>query len=51
MIPHHEGAVRMSENALRFSLCQELQPILTSITSTQKAGIQKMEHLLRCMRT
>lgn len=51
MIPHHEGAVRMSENALRFSLCQELPPILTSITSTQKAGIQKMEHLLRCMRT
>lgn len=27
MIPHHRGAVQMSENALRFPICPELRPI------------------------
>lgn len=47
MIPHHQGAIRMSENALRFPICPELKPILQSIITSQKAGVREMECLLR----
>ena len=46
MIPHHRGAVLMSENALRFRLCPELVPLLDAIIVTQKEGIQQMQQLL-----
>ena len=48
MIPHHQGAIRMSENALRFPICPDLVPILQSIITTQKKGVREMERLLRC---
>lgn len=46
MIPHHKGAIRMSENALRSPLCPELVPILNAIITSQKQGIRKMQRLL-----
>lgn len=46
MIPHHEGAVHMSENALRYCICPELVPILNAIITSQTEGIQKMQRLL-----
>ncbi len=46
MIPHHRGAVQMSENALRFRLCPELIPLLDAIIVSQKEGIQQMQQLL-----
>lgn len=46
MIPHHRGAVHMSENALRFPLCPELIPILETIIAQQKQGILQMQKLL-----
>ena len=49
MIPHHEGAVRMSENALCFPLCPELVPILSRIIVSQKKGVREMKRLLRCV--
>lgn len=49
MIPHHRGAIRMCENALRFCICCGLGPILESIISSQSRGIQEMERLLSCM--
>ncbi|MDE5854154.1 MAG: DUF305 domain-containing protein [Ruminococcus sp.] len=51
MIPHHEGAVRMSENTLRFNICPELKPILNSIIISQCRDIRQMSSLagrLRC---
>ena len=48
MIPHHEGAVRMSENALRYPICPELIPILQAIVTSQRRGVRQMEQLLRC---
>lgn len=48
MIPHHRGAVRMSENALEYCICPELVPILENIITSQKQGIAKMQRLLRC---
>ncbi len=49
MIPHHEGAVRMSENALRFRLCKPLRPILQNIITTQEQEIGEMRRLLAGM--
>lgn len=49
MIPHHQGAVEMSENALRYDICPELKPILEAIITSQKRGIHQMCRLLRCM--
>ncbi len=46
MIPHHEGAVRMSKNALDYSLCPALVPILKAIIDTQEKGIAQMKQLL-----
>lgn len=47
MIPHHEGAIRMSETALQYDVCPELVPILQGIIGSQKKGVQEMEVLLR----
>lgn len=46
MIPHHEGAVQMSENALSFCICQPLRPILRNIITTQKQEIGEMRRLI-----
>lgn len=46
MIPHHMGAVRMSENALSYPICPELKPILQAIIASQEKGIRQMEYLL-----
>ncbi len=47
MIPHHQGAIRMSKNALQYPICPELDPILRAIISSQEKGVQEMEALLR----
>ena len=48
MIPHHEGAISMSQNLLRFPICPELLPILRAIITSQREGVQKMRRLLQC---
>ncbi len=47
MIPHHEGAIRMSENLLQYDICPELIPILRAIIVSQRKGVCEMERLLR----
>lgn len=49
MIPHHEGAVKMSENTLQYEICPELKPILEAIITSQEKGIAQMQYLLQCM--
>lgn len=49
MIPHHQGAIRMLENALRFPICPELDPILRAIITSQERGVREMRRLLRCV--
>ena len=46
MIPHHMGAVSMSETTLRYCIYTELKPILRRIISSQKKGIEQMQCLL-----
>ncbi|MCM1495922.1 MAG: DUF305 domain-containing protein [Bacteroides sp.] len=47
MIPHHMGAIQMSQNALQYELCSELKPILQRIITTQQQGIKEMKRLLQ----
>ena len=49
MIPHHQGAVEMCENALRYCVCPRLKPILRRIIVSQRAGIRQMRRLLRML--
>ncbi len=47
MIPHHEGAIKMSETTLREHICPDLVPILDAIISSQKRGVAEMQDLSR----
>lgn len=49
MIPHHMGAVRMSENVLQYDICPQLVPILRAIIRSQKKEIAEMRNLMRCL--
>lgn len=46
MIPHHEGAIRMSERTLEFPVCSGLVPILEAIITSQEEGVCRMKELL-----
>lgn len=46
MIPHHRGAIAMSENALHYPLCPQLIPLLNDIIVSQRRGIREMQRLL-----
>lgn len=47
MIPHHKGAVSMSELTLTYDICPDLKPILESIITSQKKGVIQMQKLLK----
>ncbi len=49
MIPHHMGAVEMSQNTLQYDICPELKPILEAIITSQQKGISQMRNLLQCL--
>lgn len=49
MIFHHQGAIRMAENALKYDVCTELVPILRSIIVQQRQGVAQMRGLLNRM--
>lgn len=47
MIPHHEGAICMAKNALKYGVCPELVPILCAIIVSQERGVREMKSLLQ----
>lgn len=49
MIPHHQGAVRMAENALKYDVCTELVPILRTIVAQHRQGVTQMRAMLQRM--
>lgn len=49
MIPHHKGAVALSQNALQYDICPGLHPILHAIITSQQRGICQMQNLLKCL--
>lgn len=46
MIPHHQGAIRMSNSALQYDICPCLIPILNAIIRSQQRGVIQMKQLL-----
>ena len=47
MIPHHEAAIRMSENLLKYTTNVELQNIAQCIIKEQTKSIENMERILK----
>lgn len=47
MIPHHQGAIKMSKNVLQYDICPDLKPILYAIIESQEKGVMQMQQLLR----
>ena len=47
MIPHHEGAIKMSQNILKYTQNQELRAILQNIITTQQKQLTEMKNLLK----
>lgn len=45
MLPHHEGAVKMSSSAIAYPICPQLNEILYQIIISQKDGICRMREL------
>lgn len=45
MIPHHEGAIRMCENLLKYRIDPRLIEIANSIIKEQSEGIKQMEEI------
>lgn len=47
MIPHHEGAIAMSKNVLKYDLCPELKKLAENIVVGQSSQLSLMQNLLR----
>ncbi len=47
MIPHHEAAIYMSENLLRYTKYEPLQEVAKDIIRMQTEGIQQMREIAR----
>ena len=45
MIPHHEGAVKMCENLLKYKIDPRLETIAKNIIMEQSEGIKKLEKI------
>lgn len=45
MIPHHQAAIYMCENLLKYTECEPLQKIANNIIQTQTQGIQQMQEI------
>ena len=47
MIPHHEGAIKMSQNIMKYTQNTELKTILQNIITTQQQQLAEMKNLLK----
>lgn len=47
MIPHHQGAIYMSKNLLRYPTYPALEKIAQNIIETQTRGIEQMKEILK----
>ncbi len=46
MVPHHIGAIEMSQTILQYDICPQLKPILDDIITSQQKSICQMRRLL-----
>ncbi len=47
MIPHHEGAINMAKNLLKFEVCEPLRTLAENIVTSQTSQAEEMKTLLR----
>jgi len=47
MIPHHEGAIKMSQDIMKYTQNTELKTILQNIITTQQKQLAEMKNLLK----
>ena len=47
VIPHHLGAVRLTQNALRHEVATPLPPLLRAIADTQRRELRQIQALLQ----
>lgn len=50
MIYHHEGAIAMSNNILKYTQNPQLKSLAENIVTTQSQGVDKMKDLLKSMK-
>lgn len=50
MIYHHEGAIAMSNNILKYTKNPQLKALAENIVTTQSQGVDKMKDLLKTMK-
>lgn len=49
MIPHHEGAIKMCENVLKYRIDPRLAQIANNIIKEQAEGVKQMEEIRRIL--
>lgn len=49
MIPHHEGAIEMSKEILKYTKDPQLKKLAEDIVNSQNSGVQKMKDLLKTL--
>lgn len=49
IIPCHNGAIEICQNAVKYPLCNGLKPIISNIVSSQKRVIRQMKILMKGM--
>lgn len=47
MIPHHEGAIKMCENLLKYKIDPRLEVVARDIISEQSEGVEELENIRR----
>ncbi|MFR4162057.1 MAG: DUF305 domain-containing protein [Paraclostridium sordellii] len=50
MIYHHEGAIAMSKNILKYTQNAKLKSLAENIVTTQSQGVDEMKNLLNTMK-
>ena len=50
MIYHHEGAIAMAKNILKYTQNPQLKSLAENIVTTQSKGVQEMKQLLKTMK-
>ena len=45
MIPHHEGAIAMCENLLKYRIDPRLKGVADSIIEEQRQGVEEMKQI------
>ena len=50
MIPHHEAAIQMGKNILRYTQNRELRTIVQNMIATQQKQVAEMKNLLKTVR-